>query len=368
MLLSAAVDAVTEAAFCNEGLGARYLLAVGKRHVLGCGLVILPGGTVAGGIAGQGFQVMTDRLQVVIRHELGRVVEGIRHRAEDDGMAVPAALEEGVYVLLAPAAKTGIRVAAQARRIPAVEKRAGKIERAAFIERFFRHGDGARRMTAAAMTRPLNEIGATVPLVVAGGFRLIGAAFGEDGVPERERPAHVHRPLDVRGPVFLLNGCDPAGEIGVERADVVVAHLHIRGVRHCRIEAVTVGCHALTDGAVEIGERIVADAGLLVRGDVGREDGAERRSHLQPAGKGCAFRCAVTGNAVAQAGDIFTALHQFFRGGLRCSDVIEGGCRLARYEPRDAAGHKHDNQKKNQKKSLQGGALMSLLRDFAFGF
>ncbi len=57
--------------------------------------------------------------------------------------------------------------------------------------------------------------------------------------------------------------------------------------------------------AVEILQRIIADAGLGVGRDVGRIDRPHRGAHLQSAGEGFAAFGGMAGDAITGAGEIF---------------------------------------------------------------
>ena len=61
---------------------------------------------------------------------------------------------------------------------------------------------------------------------------------------------------------------------------------------------------------------VIADAGLLVRGDVGGIDGAEWQVEGEAAGVGRPARSGVAGLAVRGMGQIFAALDQIGAGKL----------------------------------------------------
>ena len=69
-------------------------------------------------------------------------------------------------------------------------------------------------------------------------------------------------------------------------------------------------------GRQELGVGVIADAGLLVRRDVGGIDGAERHVEGEAAREGRAAGGGVAGLAVRGMGEIFAALHQIGTGKL----------------------------------------------------
>ena len=72
--------------------------------------VVLPRRAIPRGSARERLQVARDAPQVLVRHELGGVVERLEHRAEDDTMPVPPGLQVGDDIVLAPPSEARIRV------------------------------------------------------------------------------------------------------------------------------------------------------------------------------------------------------------------------------------------------------------------
>ena len=240
-------------------------------------------------------------------------------------MGVAPGLEELHDLRLRPAAQPGVGVLAQARRIPAVEQGAGEERRAGFIQGFFVEGQAARRVATAAVAGALDDIGATVPQRVLVGLGCISRRGREHAVPQGDGPAHIQRPRNITGDIRLVGRLYALHEKRVQRFDVVIAEFHVGRVGHGRVQPTTAGCYAMAHCTVKIGQAVSADAGLLVRCDVGGMDRPQRRGHFQATGKRRLARQAVAGHAIAEAGDILATADQ---GG------IEGGFRLFLFERR----------------------------------
>ena len=116
--------------------------------------LVLPGRTVTLRVCGQRLEVTGNNAQVVIAHELRGVVEGLGHRPVHHGVLVAPGLEEPDDLGLAPAAKPGVVVIAQAGRVPAIEQGTGEEWRTRFIESLLVEGQAPWRMAAAAVARP----------------------------------------------------------------------------------------------------------------------------------------------------------------------------------------------------------------------
>ena len=141
------------------------------------------------------------------------------------------------------------------------------------------------------MAEGLDEIGAVPGL----GLRRIGL---EDAGREPERLPDRHGgETHVVGPVELVDlDRVPHGlerlEIGEDHVGIFARNLSEEIVRHYRIERLA----ALADPEVHRAPEILGspcpDAGLVVGGDVGRNDNAEGRRNGEPAGKGDALGSA----------------------------------------------------------------------------
>ncbi|MNV73796.1 hypothetical protein D3C71_1669660 [compost metagenome] len=82
----------------------------------------------------------------------------------------------------------------------------------------------------------------------------------------------------------------------------------VRGVRHRRVQVGAILALALGYRGKEFVGAVVADAVLLVRGDVAAVNGAERRMDRQAAGIRRAAFGGVAGHAVGRACQVLTAL------------------------------------------------------------
>ena len=245
------------------------------------------------------------RVKVCIGEELRRVVQDINHRAEDHGMSIAPVLEDGIDIVLSPAAEARVRVGPQAWRIPAIELRARKIQPAALVQTPFVERRSARGVAAATMTRAPHQIGTAVPFGVISWRGSAGCIGGKDRVPERDRPADIPGRGDFRGRVRDCGGGHVMHEIGVERAHVVVAQLRTGRTGHCRIKPVAIGRHPVAHGTAEIRKGALTDAVRRVGGDVGGADRAQRGTHLHSAGEGLAAGHAAADHAIGGALDMF---------------------------------------------------------------
>ena len=169
------------------------------------------------------------------------------------------------------------------------------------------------------MAEGLDEIGAAVPGL---GLRRIGlddAGREPERLPDRHGgETHVVGPAELVDLDRVPHGLERL-EIGEDRVGILARDLGEEIVRHDRIERLA----ALADPEVHRAPEILGspcpDAGLVVGGDVGRNDDAEGRRNGEPAGERdalgcCAADCAVqagTGgvarNAISRPREIFAA-------------------------------------------------------------
>src|SRR5581483_7531369 len=171
-----------------------------------------------------------------------------------------------------------------------------------------------RAVAGAAMAETLDEIGAPVPLLGLVGVPFIGARLEEERVPDRERAAPAHRPGQFGRLVFLSHRIEGV-EVRPYREHVTASQLRIPRVRKCRIEMRPVAPDAVVHRVPEVLFAPFANAGLAVRRDVGRIDGAERCRHGAPAGERLAAIVGMTCRAVARVHEIATA-HHLGKGGI----------------------------------------------------
>ena len=204
--------------------------------------------------------------------------------------------------------------AAQVLGEPAFDHAAGQEGRAVGVgQRLFLQGETARGMAGAAMAQALDQVLAAqqrhlVGLAGRGGDRRGDDVGREHPAPHAQRPAHRQRPGDVGVLVGLLDRLDAVHEVGVQGLDVIRRDLGVGGVRHRRVQRMAVPGHAMAHGAVEVLQRVVADARVLVGRDVGGIDGAQRRLDAQAAGEGLAVLGRVAGDTVAGARQVLALL------------------------------------------------------------
>ncbi|MCY1371427.1 hypothetical protein D9M69_585680 [compost metagenome] len=89
----------------------------------------------------------------------------------------------------------------------------------------------------------------------------------------------------------------------------------------------------MSDGAVEVLETVVADAGLAVRRDIGRIHSADRSFHRQPTGERLAVLGGVAGHTVTGTGQVFALLQQGRVGTVGGLDAEAGAGGESKGEP-----------------------------------
>src|SRR6185437_1042467 len=143
-------------------------------------------------------------------------------------------------------------------------------------------------VAGAAVAEAFHEIGAAIPLRRLPRVRLERARLEEEGVPSGDGFAHRERPRKVRRLRRLLHRRDRI-EVRLDREHVVAAELREPRIRERGIEMLAVRADAVVHRLVELLVGPLADAGFLVRRDVGRIDRAERRGDRAAAGEGLAL-------------------------------------------------------------------------------
>lgn len=257
----------------------------------------------------QRLEVAGDGGEVGVGHVLHAVHHHVGHAAEHRAALAAAGTQEADQVGFAPAAQSGPVVAAQALGDPVLQRRAaGQVGRAiARRQGLLLHAQPTRGMAGATVAKAFDQVGAARQHRVLPGGGLEVLHLGSEGpAPECQRPAHRQRPRDVAGLVGLLHRLHAMHEVGVEGAHVRFADSRVGRVGHRRVERVAGPGHAVAHGTVEVLEAVVADAGLAVRGDVGRVHRADRRFHRQAPGERLAVPGGVAGHAIAGAGQVFT--------------------------------------------------------------
>ncbi len=278
--------------------GDALLVRSGRRGRRGCGQVGRGRRRHAAQIGDDGADVFRGQLAET-------VVDGFAHRSRCRAMArsMPGR-KIGGEVLIRPAANAGALVRADVEGAPAGRHGAGE-----FVAVVERKGEVARRMAFAAMRQCFHKIRAPVPLRT---LRCVGCK-ARVGVkhrrPEQHRPALVER---ERKRILGRRRAHrwQAEQIGLHRQHVFIAHVGVGRVRHRRIKHRAVAALAALDRVQKILIAVIADAGFLVRGDVGRIQRAERQFEAETAGKFLFPRFGVADHAVRRLGQIFAAFDQ----------------------------------------------------------
>ncbi|OWW20215.1 hypothetical protein AYR66_12630 [Noviherbaspirillum denitrificans] len=162
----------------------------------------------------------------------------------------------------------------------------------------------AAGMAGAAVSEPLDEVGATVPLRWPIRIRLIAAGREIQRAPEREEDALVVREAQFVLAVRLAHRRERP-EVGKHRVRICACDFGVVRIRKRRIEETAILRSSIMDGAPEVVRGPVADAGFIVWRDVGGIDRAERRRNRAPAGVGIAAPDGVAGHAVAGFRQVF---------------------------------------------------------------
>ncbi len=193
--------------------------------------------------------------------------------------------------------------------MPALQRPAAQIGCIALAERLFLEADTARRVTCAAVTEPLNQIGTAIPLGAALRIRLINTVFAKDQIPQCQRPTDAERPGNVAFPIRLRHCADLLREIQIKIADIVIVDFGKRRVGHGRVQPPAVARDAFAKRIGELGQAVPADTGLAIGRDVGGVNSADRRGHLQATCEEGAAGRGVAGRAIPCACQIFTVFN-----------------------------------------------------------
>ncbi|HVI63578.1 MAG TPA: hypothetical protein VM910_13485 [Bradyrhizobium sp.] len=139
-----------------------------------------------------------------------------------------------------------------------------------------------RRMARAAMRETLDQIGAAIPFRALRRIGPIGPAMKKQQLPARDHKALIEWKGKLVLALWCTNGL-ACHQIGVERVVVLIADMREVIVGECRIEMPAFPIDAHAHGTAEGLFRPPPYAGLRIRRDVGRIDGAERRRHWNAA-------------------------------------------------------------------------------------
>ena len=207
---------------------------------------------------------------------------------------------------------------------------------------FEAHHEVARRMAGAAMRQPFDKIGPPVP---CGGAlfvpRQLAVREVQQGPEVHERAHRQHKSAGI-GLVGDRHGRN-AHIVGVKRVNVVRRRELREDKGHCRIEIAIARRDAVAHHAMKIGARIVADAVLFVRRDVGRIQRAERRPYGQASGAHRPLRQRVAAEAVAGQSQFAPARNQSFHLFGRKSPLRLRGHARCPEQPEQNGERRHDN-------------------------
>ena len=131
-----------------------------------------------------------------------------------------------------------------------------------------------------------------------------------------------------------------AEQIGLDRQRIGVGDVGVGRVRHRRIKPRAVAPHAAMHRVEKILVAVIADAGFLVRRDVGRIERAEGQLEREAAGIFRAARGGVADHAIRRPREIFAALDEA-RLGERRRDAGGIGGLVIRQRHLRAAGKRH---------------------------
>ncbi len=185
-------------------------------------------------------------------------------------------------------------------RVPIAQRTTGKGLAAHFL-----HHQAAWTVAAGAVRQPFHQVGTPIPLGTLRRIRFEGGLVEEQQIPRRHGRAHAEGEWQFGGTCLLIDRGDRLHEVDVQRVDVLVGQLGVRGVRHRRIQTGTILAHALADRLGEVGLRVVANAVGRGRGDVARPDLTQRRGDRVAAGVGLALlRAGVARHAVRGHGQV----------------------------------------------------------------
>lgn len=258
------------------------------------------------------FEKTCGVLRIARGHVLRAVRDHVAHRAEGNAAVAGARAQEAGQPGFAPVVQCALHVdAAQAGREPVVDARSGQ-EAGAVGGRlcFHLHGEAARRVAFAAMAKPFDEIRTVGDLRIhADGWREGSGLRRERPTPHGQREPQGQREGDVVGDIGCRRRHHAVFEIRIQRLYVFRPQAGIRWVGHGRIQRVAAR-NAEAERAVEIVQRIVANAVDRIERDVGGVNGADRNVHGEAAGEWRASGHAVASSAVTQLGQVGAALYQ----------------------------------------------------------
>ncbi|MNI35908.1 hypothetical protein D3C73_899450 [compost metagenome] len=303
-----------------------FRLATAQGQLIHRSLAVLVTGLGLAGLDRRGLlQIGGDGLEVGIAEVLQAVLHRLGHGARSLGLAFDmtgAQIRDDFVV--GPGADTTDLVGGDVGRVPAAQRATGQ-----GLAAVRRHQQVTRGMAGVAVRQAIDQVIAAVDLGRFGRVRGETLVAMEQRVPTHHRGANAEREVQ-RG--FLVRGIDWlhfVHEVVVEFGDIAVGHLRIRGVWHRRVQVGAIGRDPIPHRTGELLGGVVADARGFRRRDVGREDGAHRRTERVAPGEWLAARCRVARHAVGGDG-------QAFAGGRLTIERLGGGC--------GGRGHRQRNQ------------------------
>src|SRR6185369_17660050 len=161
----------------------------------------------------------------------------------------------------------------------------------------------ARRVACAAMSKPVDEVRAAVPLRVACGVWPERAALEVERLPRGDQGADVEWSTQLVGHVLGAHRL-ARRDVRVQRVDVFVGQAGVVLVRERRVQVASVAVEALAQRADEGWLGPAADAGVGVGRDVGTVERAERRFDRPTAGERLAAFGGMADLAIADRGEL----------------------------------------------------------------
>ncbi|MNB76576.1 hypothetical protein D3C75_232450 [compost metagenome] len=178
--------------------------------------------------------------------------------------------------------------------VPVTQRSAGECFAAHFL-----HHQPARAVAAGAMRQAFHQIGAAIPLRTLARIGLERFLVQEQQVPHRHGLADAEGEWQFGRVRFLVDRRHLLHEVGIQRVDVLVGQLGIRGIGHRRIQMGAILAHAFAHCFGEVILAVEADAMAFGGGDVAGPDLTQRGRNRVAAGVRFAlFRAGVTRHAV----------------------------------------------------------------------
>src|SRR5688572_12397726 len=114
-------------------------------------------------------------------------------------------------------------------------------------------------MASPAMAEALDKIGAAIPLVALVGMGFVRIIVNSDHIPDRKGPALAFYTCNFRWNIGLVNWLDFFHEKTEKCTHVLLGHLGIGRVGHCRVETMTVACDTCAHHTIKFFEGVLPD-------------------------------------------------------------------------------------------------------------